>query len=97
MSKLSERTGNGNPPEISQQLVDPQERIDGMLQHFDVLPSRFDRAIFKYLPVYMIGLFFPGELLLILFFLSLSPQFQVQYGGRFCSVDLMCYSSSFLS
>jgi hypothetical protein len=44
MSTLSEHTGNGNPTATSLQREDTKEQIDGVLQHFDVLPSRFDRS-----------------------------------------------------
>ncbi len=81
MSTLSEHTGNGNPRETSLQREDTKEQIYEILQHFDVLPSRFDRVIFKYIYVYLIGLFIPSELLLILFILSVSPQLQAQVGG----------------
>jgi hypothetical protein len=76
MSTLSEHTGNGNPPATRLQREDTKEHIDGVLQHFDVLPSRFDRFLFKYIYVYLIGLFFLDELLFIIF-LGISSQLQV--------------------
>src|SRR5437773_8124361 len=74
MSTLSERTGNGNPTATSLQPKDTKEQLDGVLQQFDVLPSRFDRVIFKYIYVYLIGLFVLGELLINIYFLSRNPQ-----------------------
>src|SRR2546421_11639829 len=71
MSTLSEHKGNGNQTESRLQLEDTKEQIDTILQHFDVLPSRFDRCIFKFIYVYMIGLFFPTEFLLVLFLLGI--------------------------
>src|SRR5438876_331688 len=65
MSTLSEHAGNGNPTAISLQREDTKEQIYGVLQHFDVLPSRFDRFIFRYYYIYLIGLLFLGELLII--------------------------------
>ena len=62
MSTLSEHTGNGNPPATSLHVEDIKEQIDDLLQHFDVLPSRFDRILFKYTYVFLIGNFFLQEL-----------------------------------
>jgi hypothetical protein len=69
MSTLSEHTGNGNPIESSPQPEETKERIYSVLQQFDVLPSRFDRFLFKYIYVYLLGLFFLSELPLIITFL----------------------------
>ncbi len=77
MSTLGEHTGHGNPTETSLQREDTKEQIDGLLQHFDVLPSTLDRFIFKYIYVYLIGLFFLDRLLFLLN-LSISSQFQVR-------------------
>jgi hypothetical protein len=46
MSTLGEHTGDGNPIVTSLQREDAKEQIDGLLQHFDVLPSTLDRFIF---------------------------------------------------
>ena len=81
MSTLGEHTENENPTVTSLKREDTKEQIDGLLQHFDVLPSRFDRFLFKYIYVFLIGLFFPSEFLVILFFLNVSPQLQAQAGG----------------
>src|SRR5438105_11920831 len=81
MSTLSEHTGNGTPTETSLTPEETKAQIYAMLQQFDVLTSRFDRVVFKYISVYLLGLCFPSELLLILFFLSISPQLQAQAGG----------------
>lgn len=80
MSTLGEHQGKGNLTEASLQPEDIKAQINDILLHFDVLPSRFDRFIFKYIYVYLIGLFFPSELLLLFFFLGLSPQLQLQAG-----------------
>jgi hypothetical protein len=69
MSALSEYTGNGSPTATSLQPKNTKEQLEEVLQHFDVLPSRFDRFLFKYIYVYLPGLFFLGELLLIINFL----------------------------
>jgi hypothetical protein len=71
MGTLSEHTGNGTPTATSLLREETKEQIDGVLQHFDVLPSRFDRCIFKFIYVYLLGLFFLMELLLILFLLGI--------------------------
>ncbi len=65
MSTLSEHTGNGNPPATGLQREDTKEQIYGVLLNFDVLSSSFDRVMFKYIYIYLIGLLFLGELLLI--------------------------------
>ena len=77
MSLLSEHKGNENPTETSLQPEDTKEQICGILQHFDVLPSKLDRFIFKYIYVYLISLFFLARLLFLLY-LSISSQFQVR-------------------
>jgi hypothetical protein len=74
MSTLSEHTGNGNLTERSRQPKDTKAQIDGILQQFDVLPSRFDRFLFKYILVYLLGLFVPAELLTNITSLSRNPQ-----------------------
>ncbi len=65
MSTLSEHTGNGNPTATRLQREDTKEQIDGILQHFDVLPSKLDRFIFRYIYVFMIGIYLLSELLFI--------------------------------
>ncbi len=72
MSTLSEHTEDGNSAAISQQLTDTKEQIYGLLQNFDVLPSRFDRCIFNYIYVYVLGLYFLSDLLFLLTRLSIS-------------------------
>lgn len=67
MSMLNEPSGNGTPTETSLQRGTPKLQIDGILQQFDVLPSRLDRGIFKSIYVYLVSLFFLAELLPILF------------------------------
>jgi hypothetical protein len=74
MSTRSSHTGNGNPTARSLQREETKAQLDGILQQFDVLPSRFDRFIFKYIYVYLIGLFIPAQLLFIIFFLGVNPQ-----------------------
>jgi hypothetical protein len=78
MSTLRKHTGNGNPPATSLQPKATKEQIEGVLQQFDVLPSRFDRLLFKYIYIYLLGLFFLGDLLLIIFYLIRNHQ-----GGEF--------------
>lgn len=65
MSTLSEHTGNGNPPATSLQREDTKERIDGVLRNFDVLTSKFDRFLFRYIYIYLICLLLPGVLLTV--------------------------------
>ena len=79
MSTLSEHTGNGNPTETSRQREHTTAQIYGILRNFDVLPSRFDRVIFKYIYVYLISLFFLAQLLILsyIFLPGISSQFQV--------------------
>jgi hypothetical protein len=67
MSTLEEHKGNENPRETSLQREDTKEQIDGILQHFDVLPSKLDRFIFRYIYVYMVGIYLLSELLFIPF------------------------------
>jgi hypothetical protein len=74
MSTLSEHTGNGNPNETSLQREDAKEQIEGVLQQFDVLPSSFDRLLFKYIYVYMFGLLFLAKLLNIISLLIRNTQ-----------------------
>jgi|SRR5579884_1688626 len=81
MGKLSEHTGNGTPTKQALLREETTEHIDGLLQQCDVLSSRFDRAIFKYISVYLLGLLFLSESLLILWFLNSSPQLQAQVGS----------------
>ena len=81
MSTPDEYGGHANPAETRLKREDTQGQIDSVLQHFDVLPSSVDRFIFKYISLYLIGLFVPGELFLLLFFLNISPQVQAHVGG----------------
>jgi len=74
MSTLSEHTGNGNPPATRLQREDTKAQLDGVLQHFDVLPSRFDQFLFKYIYVFLIGLFVPLESYNIFTLLSMNTQ-----------------------
>ncbi len=90
MSTLEEHKGNENPTETSLQREDTKEQIESILQHFDVLPSRFDRFIFKYIYVYLLGLFFLNELCLILFLLGLSSQLgRVLWGGGLSALSVV--------
>jgi hypothetical protein len=79
MSALGKHTGNENPTVTSLKRGDTKEQIDSILQHFDVLPSKFDRFLFKYTYVYLIGLFFLSELILIPLFLLGYLSFQIGY------------------
>src|SRR5215831_3708205 len=72
MSTLSEQPGNGNPTATSLQRVQIKEQLDGVLQQFDVLPSRFDRLVLKYIYVYLLGLLFLAQLLFIIALLSMN-------------------------
>jgi hypothetical protein len=74
MSTLSEHTGNGNPTETSLQPRGTKEQLDGVLQQFEVLPSRIDRVLFKYIYVYLLGLLFLVQLLTIISFLAMNTQ-----------------------
>src|SRR2546430_11150928 len=60
------------------------EQIDGLLQHFDVLPSRFDRFLFRYIYVYLLGLFFLAQLLNLIYLLARNSQ----VGGALQAVGL---------
>jgi hypothetical protein len=80
MSTLGERKGNGNPIEIILQPEETKAQIDGILRNFDVLPSRFDRFIFKYSSVYLIGLLFPCELFFILWAEALAANSNLRGG-----------------
>jgi hypothetical protein len=84
MSTLSEHTGNGNPTATSLQREDTKAQLDGVLQQFDVLSSRFDRFIFKYIYVYLIGLFFLAQLLNFIYLLARNAQ----VGGALHGVGL---------
>jgi hypothetical protein len=64
MSTLDEYGGHANPTETRLKRGDTRGQIDGVLQQFDVLPSSVDRFIFKYISLYLLGLFVPGELFL---------------------------------
>ncbi|GAC1647443.1 MAG: hypothetical protein NVS4B12_15230 [Ktedonobacteraceae bacterium] len=78
MSTLSEHPGSGNPTETRLPREDAKAQIDGILQHFDILPSKLERFIFKYIYIYLLGLFFPTELLFIIYLLSISSQLKVE-------------------
>jgi len=84
MSPLSEHTGNGNSTETRLQREETKEQIDGLLQHFDVLPSRFDRFLFRYIYVYLLGLFFLAQLLNLIYLLARNSQ----VGGALQAVGL---------
>jgi|GEM_PF-5359354 len=77
MSTLDEPDGNGTPPETHFQQKGTKEQIASILLKFDVLPTRFDQSIFKYIYIYAIGLFLPSELLIMIYFLSMSSQLKV--------------------
>src|SRR5579864_8348197 len=96
MSTLGEQHENGNLMETGQQPEETKAPMNGIFQHFDVLPSSFDRSIFKYIYIYLIGLFVPSELLLIFFYLGLSPQLQLQVGGVLVGSGLNVLSVIFL-
>ena len=81
MDKQGEHKGNGNLTETSRQQEETTAQMNGVLHHFDILASRCDRFIFKYIYVYLIGLFVPSEVLVIPFLLNTSSQLQVQAGG----------------
>ena len=74
MSTLSEQPGNGNPIAKSLQRVQIKEQLDGLLQQFDMLPARFDRLVFQYIYVYLLGLLFLAQLLLIIALLRMNIQ-----------------------
>jgi hypothetical protein len=74
MSTLSERTGNGNPTATGRQREETKAQLDGILQQFEVLPSSFDRFLFQYIYVYLLGLFVLGELLSFIYFLGRNTQ-----------------------
>jgi hypothetical protein len=80
MSTLGEHKGNGNLTEARLQRKDTKAQMNGIPQHFDVLPSRFDRFIFKYIYVYMIGLFFLTAFLFILISVLLGNNALYQIG-----------------
>jgi hypothetical protein len=66
MSALNGHPGDENPAELSQRKADTKERIYAILQDFEVLPSRFERYIFKHIYIYVLGLYFVAELILLL-------------------------------
>ena len=70
MGMLSEYIGNGNPPAASRQREEIKAQLDGILRQFDVLPSPFDRLLFKYICAYMLSLLCLAESLVILSLLS---------------------------
>lgn len=78
MSTFSEHTENENPKETRLQREDTIVQMYVVLKHFDLLPSKLDRLIFKYNYVYLISLLFLAELLTLLLLPSLSPQFSVR-------------------
>ena len=69
MSALSEHEGNGNPTETRLQPEDTKAQIYSPLQHFDILSSRFERFLFKYIYIYLVGLFFLQQLLALGYFI----------------------------
>jgi len=78
MSTLSEHTGKGNPTATGLPGEDAKAQIDGILQHFDVLPSKLERIIFRYISVFIIGIYVLSELLFLpLVFLQGTSSLQV--------------------
>lgn len=76
MSTTSEHLGNGNPKETSTLQEHTKEQIFDILQNFDSKTPKFERLIFRYIYIYLIGLFIPAEILILIDF---HYQFQ---GGR---------------
>jgi hypothetical protein len=98
MSTLGEHTENENPTVTSLKRGDTKEQIDSLLQHFDVLPSRFDRFLFKYIYVFLIGNFFLGELLFIPIYLlgsSSIPIVELLLGSGFDVLITVMFISVF--
>lgn len=62
MSTLSDHQANGIPKVANPQSADATAQIDEVLLHFDVLPSKVDKYIFKYAYFYLIGLFLLNQL-----------------------------------
>ncbi len=89
MSTLGEHTENENPTVTSLKREDTKEQIDGLLQHFDVLPSRFDRFLFKYIYVFLIGLFFLVNSSSFYSFSTLALNFKLKLGEFFWEVYLV--------
>jgi hypothetical protein len=73
MSTLNEDRGNGNPTATRLKPEDTRGQIDGILQHFDVLPTKSNPFMVRYFYIYLIGLFILGELLILLSIIS-QPQ-----------------------
>ena len=69
MGTLSEYTGNGHPTASSRQSEETKAQLESTLQQFEILPTRFDRVLFQYLSVYVLGLFVLGDLPLIIYYL----------------------------
>lgn len=65
MGTLGEYQGNRNLTDTSLPPEDLKAQIAGILQHFDVLPSKSNRVIFRYIYVWMIGLYLLSEFLFI--------------------------------
>src|SRR5437868_2740542 len=65
MSTLSEHTGKGNPIATGRPGEDAKAQMDGILQHFDILPSKLERIIFRYLYAFIIGIYVLSEFLLL--------------------------------
>jgi len=88
MSALSGHQASGNTTETSPE--DTTRKLDHVLQHFDVIASRRDTFIFRFLPVSLIGLFFLFVLTIISIDILISfhpqstvppgytPQFQIE-------------------
>jgi hypothetical protein len=80
MSTLGEHTGNENPTEAHLQQEGTKAQLHDLPRHFDVLPSRFDRFIFKYIYIYMISLFFLTAFLFVLISILLGQNTLYQIG-----------------
>jgi hypothetical protein len=74
MRTLSEHTGNGSPPATLLRREETKAQIAGVLQQFEVVPSRFDRFLFTYIYVYMLGLLFLAQVLFIILLLGMNTQ-----------------------
>jgi hypothetical protein len=65
MGTMGEYKGNGNLTETSLPRENTKAQIDDILQRFDALPSKLNRFIFRYIYIFMIGIYLLSEFLFI--------------------------------
>jgi hypothetical protein len=93
MSALSEHEGNGNPTETRLQPEDTKEQIYSFLQHFDILTSRFDSFLFKYIYIYLVGLFVLQQFIVLAYIILTGISTEVLFGSGLNAFGVVIFIS----